>query len=685
MAVLRMEVERIGPVALLALGSAVLDAPLRAQIMSTLDALEDDADVRAIVLVLPACDATAATLDTSPETTPALADLCTTLEAFGRPIVAALTGCASGTLAELALSAHFRLRGEGPCLALSAIETGTLEGGGATQRLPRLGGAAFALEALLGGTPLSAEAACTAGVLDGVVQGDVIEAALSLAEKLAQADAPPRPARLRNEALSDRAAFHDAVETARKRYDTPPANRIIECVEAALVLPFDAGVAFERAAAEALRQAPEAAALRHVVSAERKVAASVEVTANPLPIRHVSVHAGDTTAAPFALALLRAGVEVTVAEHAPGREMLSRIGEELARDVADGRCDEATRRAHLTRLHAGRSGGGACGDLALRFMAQDGRVPRLMCHPSGGPEPIRVTVVPADDPLDVAAEVNGTELHLAMTERFRPGSLAELLPGVASSPSVVSSVTGLLRLIGAFPIVSGQSTLSIAGVLTSRLRTAADHLLEDGATPQSIDAALEAAGYSLGPYRRLDCEGLSGVHRRRRARAEMRDPRDRYVPVLDRLCATGRWGKEAGQGYYDYPDGIPEGLASGAVGRIVQDVRSAAGVAPRPISAAEIVDRCQLALISAGFSALGSGVAKSPTDVDLVAVHGLGFPRSLGGPMYQAGLLGLAEVHGRLLELAQRADARFWAPPRFLERMVVRGAASGFPHGAPAA
>lgn len=664
-----VEVERIGAVGVMALAPVWPGQRMRAGLMAALDAFEEDPDVKAAVLVLPEV----AGRWLPEETVPALPDLCDTLECCRFPVVAALAGCARGPFAELALAAHFRLAPDGPCLQFPGIATGTLDGGGATQRLPRIAGAEISLGLLLDGAPVAAAAAKAGGLLDGIVKGDLVETALALAEQLAKGGVAPLRARDRRGGQADREAYHAAVAAARERATGPGSARIIECVEAALLLPFEAGVGFERAAAEALRKSEEARALHHVVTAEEVLAARGARAG--AAFQSVSLDAGDGAGADLALAMLGAGLAVRVREPGSGTALLSTIGTALAEAVAAGRLSDNERRAQLALLRSdtGAADRGAS-DLHLRLGAVDGQMPR-----SGGPRPAGAvlppvaTVIAPQDPVALPARDAGGQVRIVLSRPFRAGDMVEILPCTPQAADETAAFAALLHRIGARPLVCARPGRSVLGRLADRFRTVAEHLLEDGATAPEIDAALEAAGFASGPFRSLDRDGLQGPARQRALAAARRDPRDRYVTVIDRLVAAGRLGLAAGKGFYDYPAGIPEGLPSGEVERLVAEARRDAGTVPQRISAQRIVERTELALALAGLEAIGDGLLRDPAEVDLAAVHAIGFPRHRGGPMYQAGLMGLAEFRRRLGVLATREDARFWAPPAILDEAVARG------------
>ncbi|RYH12004.1 3-hydroxyacyl-CoA dehydrogenase family protein [Tropicimonas sp. IMCC6043] len=673
----RVRLERLGAVLL-----AVVDTPpghspdlaARRDLLELVQTCRSRPDIRALALLsngtLPPAPPGAGPDPTAED---GLAAVCTALETLEIPVVAGLDGAVESGGAELALAAHFRLAEPGARLCWPDIALGRLAGGGGSQRLVRIAGAAMALDCLLGGRPLDAAAAEAAGLLDGVVRGDLTEAVVGLARRLAAAGARPRPSGARSEGLADVAGARAAVAAARRaRGAGKAAARLIECVEAALVLPFEAGVGFELAAAAELAAAPEARALTHLKRAEVG-ASGPELVANQ-PLRSVALHGLGQEADALADGLLAAGREVILSEPDPTAlsDGLSRVGARLATAVAAGTLDAAGRAARLDKLSS-----------AARL--QDIGGCDLLISASPLPAQRHASAVSAMravfgngvlEPGPVSCGEGAFGLF-ATAPATAPG-VVEILPPDAATATSIAALRDLLLEIGFQPVLAGKrAKRPIAGRLAAALLAASEHLLEDGARPRDIDRTLEAAGFACGPLRLFDRAGLGPILAWRREAASRRDPRDRYVTILDVLCAAGRTGRDAGQGFHDYPEGIPEGVASAEVETLVASARAAAGLEPRRIEPDEILRRCRLALVLEGIRLLEDGTARSAGDIDVVAVCGLGTPRAAGGPMFEAAEGGLAALREEFRALAATEDARFWTPPPHLDRLIDRAGAAG--------
>ncbi|SDJ79921.1 3-hydroxyacyl-CoA dehydrogenase family protein [Aliiruegeria lutimaris] len=673
----RLKLEQSGNVLVARLETPPANAPgaqARAALFDLVGRALPASRARALVILCSGdvAEPAARPLPADPAAEDGLAALCSALEMLEMPVIIGLRGDATGAGAELALAAHFRLAEENARLGWPDITRGGIAAGGGSQRLARIVGAERALELLLSGGPVGALEAVEIGLVDGVVQGDLQGAAVSLARRLLEAGAGPRRSRERSEGLADRAGFVSGVARIRKLWAPEPDSaeaHLVECVEAALVLPFETGLAFELAAAKEVNRSEAARALEHVFKAETAVLRSADATARPL--RSVAIHGTTPQAADLGHGLLAAGYEIVLSDGDARRLRagLSRIGARVAAALAAGLLDPAGRAAQLARLSSA-SAPGHCdlilyGSSAPRNATASGIVGFLR----------EGTVTPQ---LTNAALDMGDACALFPASPENAAGILEILPGAQLSQESLVALLRLARHLGWQPVVtSRRATGAMAGRLTEALLLAAEHLLEDGATPRQIDSCLEAAGYAEGPFRMLDRAGLQTFLARRQAAAAGRDPRDRHVPVLERLAAAGRFGRAAGQGFYDYPEGIPEGVASGEVDALVRQLRADAGVVAREVSPEEIRRRCHLALVLEGVRLLEAGWAQRAADIDLVAIGGLGYPRRSGGPMYEAGQQGLSTLRDRLQLLAKTEDARFWTPPAYLDRLIAAGERPG--------
>src|SRR5690606_26710104 len=200
------------------------------------------------------------------------------------------------------------------------------------------------------------------------------------------------------------------------------------------------------------------------------------------------------------------------------------------------------------------------------------------------------------------------------------------------------------------------------------------YLVEEGATPEQVDRAIQGFGMAMGPFRVGDLVGndVSWAIRQRR-RAER--PGYRCSTLPDRLCELGRFGQKAGGGWYDYPEGPRQPVPSPVVAGLISRQRAEVGVTARPVTDAEIVERLVYALVNEGARILEEGIAARASDIDVVYLTGYGFPAFRGGPMFHADRQGLAAVRGRMREFARlpHGEPEFWRPAASLDRLADSG------------
>jgi 3-hydroxyacyl-CoA dehydrogenase len=622
-----------------------------------------------------------------PPLPPLLPEVCQAIEDCAKPVVVALHGAALGGGLEIALAAHYRLAVPGAKLGLPEVLLGLLPGAGGTQRAPRLIGAQAALDLMLSGRHVGAEEAHRLGLVDRVAHSDdTLAEGLAYAQELLAAGAPVRRTR-DAQALADRASAQAALDAARAETTrrarglfSPP--KIVDAVEAALTLPFDAGLRRERELFAACLDSPRRAGLVHAFFAEREAAKAPEARgATPRPIARVGIVGGGTMGAGIAVAVLDAGLPVTLIERDAaalerGRAHVEKVYAGL---VAKGRLTPAAQTERLARLHGGTTYDAlAQADLVIEAVFEDMAVKQAVfaelsrvCKPGAvlatNTSYLDIDALAAGTPR--AADVIG--LHF-----FSPANLMKLLEVVVPAqvdPAVVASAFAFAAKLRKTPVRAGVCDGFIGNRVLAVYRTAADYLMEDGASPYQIDRAVRAFGFPMGPFQVVDLAGGDIGWATRKRRAATRDPRARYVAISDRLCERGWFGQKTGRGYYRYPDGARAGVPDPEVEAIVAAERAERGVTPRAFSDAEIVRRYLAAMINEGANVVHERIALRPLDVDAVFLHGYGFPRYRGGPMHYADTLGLDRVLADIREFA-REDPLFWTPSPLLVDLVARGA-----------
>jgi 3-hydroxyacyl-CoA dehydrogenase len=622
-----------------------------------------------------------------PPMAPFLPDVCNGIEACSKPVIAVIHGAALGGGLEIALAAHYRLALPGAKLGLPEVALGLLPGAGGTQRTPRLIGAAAALDMMLSGRHVGAAEAAKLGLIDRVVDGaDPLAAGLAYAQELVQGGAPVR--RTRDAAqLADTAAQRAAIdsaraETAKKSRGLFSPLKIVDAVHYALELPFDEGQALERKLFLECLDSPQRAGLVHAFFAERETARAPETrNAKPRPISSIGVVGGGTMGAGIAVAVLDAGLPVTMIERddealARGRKHVEKVYDGL---IAKGRITPEAKNTTMARFNGSTSYDAlAQADLVIEAVFEDMAVKHAVfaeldrvCKPGA----VLATNTSYLDIDEIAAAISRPQdvvgLHF-----FSPANIMKLLEIVVPakvSDDVVATAFDLAKKLRKVPVRAGVCDGFIGNRILAVYGQAAHAMMEDGASPYQIDKALRDFGYPMGPFQVSDLAGGDIGWATRKRRAATRDPRARYVQIADRLCERGWFGQKTGRGYYLYPDGARVGTPDPEVEAIIDAERERAGKVPRSFSDGEIVRRYLAAMINEGANVVHQKIALRPLDVDVTFVHGYGFPRYRGGPMHYADTVGLPTILADIREFAKE-DPLFWQPSPLLVELVDKGA-----------
>ena len=622
-----------------------------------------------------------------PPMTPFLPDVCNGIEACSKPVIAVIHGAALGGGLEIALAAHYRLALPAAKLGLPEVALGLLPGAGGTQRTPRLIGAAAALDMMLSGRHVGAAEAAKLGLVDRVVDGaDPLAAGLAYAQELVHGGAPVRRTREATQ-LADTAAQRAAIdsaraETAKKSRGLFSPLKIVDAVQGALELPFDEGQALERKLFLECLDSPQRAGLVHAFFAERETARAPETrNAKPRPISSIGVVGGGTMGAGIAVAVLDAGLPVTMIERddealARGRKHVEKVYDGL---IAKGRITPDAKNATMARFNGSTSYDAlAQADLVIEAVFEDMAVKHAVfaeldrvCKPGA----VLATNTSYLDIDAIAAAISRPQdvvgLHF-----FSPANIMKLLEIVVPAKvadDVVATAFDLAKKLRKVPVRAGVCDGFIGNRILAVYGQAAHAMMEDGASPYQIDKALRDFGYPMGPFQVSDLAGGDIGWATRKRRAATRDPRARYVQIADRLCERGWFGQKTGRGYYLYPDGARIGTPDPEVEAIIEAERARAGITPRSFSDAEIVRRYLAAMINEGANVVHQKIALRPLDVDVTFVHGYGFPRYRGGPMQYADSVGLPKILADIREFAQE-DPVFWQPSPLLVELVERGA-----------
>ncbi len=624
---------------------------------------------------------------------PNLPELIALVEDSAKPVVAALHGTAVGGGCELPLACHARVALAGTQIGLPEVTLGLVPGAGGTQRLPRLIGAHAALDAIVTGKFLSAEKAHELGLVDVLVPkgGDVVAAAVALAQQLGSPDKPPTKTRDREERLAEARAnpglFAEARKAAAKRsrgFEAPLA--CIDCVETAVTRPFALGLAFERDTFQHCRTSSQSKAQRHAFFAEREArrVRGVSEDTKELAIRKSAVLGCGTMGGGIAMCFANAGIPVMVTEG--DRAALDRgmdtIRKNYASSVSKGSLSAADAEARLALIEPTLDFDRVSGaDIVIEAVFESMDLKKeifgeldTLCRADA----ILATNTSSLDVNEIA-QVTSRPEQVVGTHFFSPANvmrLLEIVRGAKTSPEVLATTLTLSKRLGKVGVVVGVCDSFAANRMLYPYSRQAQFLLEEGALPEQVDRVLYEFGFPMGPFAVGDLAGIDVGYKIRQHREHVRPKDLRYSAIADKLYEMGRYGQKTGKGWYLYEKGSRTPLADPEVTAMIVAASNDLGIERREISDEEILQRCLYPLINEGARILEERIAERSSDLDLVWLHGYGFPRYRGGPMFWADSLGLDHVH-EVMQRFYEIHVDWLEPAPLLGRLAREGGTFG--------
>ena len=678
-----VRLERSGDVASIIITNPPVNAlggAVRRGVMAALNAALADDKARAIVIAANGrtfpVGADIAEFDAATKIQPHLRDLCDRIEASSKPVIAAIHGTTFGGGLELAMAAHYRIADPDTQCGLPEIKLGLLPGAGGTQRLPRLVGAEAALDMMLSGNPIATRKAYRIGLIDRIAKGDLRQGALEFAGEMEAL----RVTSTRRDSMADGASYMKTVNSYRtevaKQFGKALAPaKIVECVEAALLVPYSAGAQMEAEAFDACLASRASKGLRHAFFAERRAAKFTELQdATAAEVDVIGIVGGGLMGAGIAIACFDAGLDVVLVEQDDQgvNTTLERIGKHYERAVKRGRMSEAAASEALNHLTlTTRMDKLKDADVIIEAITEDRRLKQDALRAIGEvakDDAIIATNTSYLNTNSLAASSGRPDRFLGL-HFFAPADrmrLVEIVIGHATSNDAVATVHGLVRKLGKLPVRSGVAEGFIANRILVRMRLVADAMLEDGAQPAQIDTAMRAFGFAQGPYQVLDRVGLNIAWSQRKLKGRNSDLR--YVEIGDKMCEKKWFGRKSGKGYYLYDSNGKQGYPNPDVLSLIGMLRADKEIEPRSFTDREIRDRILLAIVNEAAHLLDEGIASRPSDIDCVMVHGHGYPRKRGGPMLDADLAGLFTIARKVEELEEE-DPSLWKIAPLLKRM----------------
>jgi len=614
---------------------------------------------------------------------PQLGEVISRIENSPKPVIAAMHGTALGGGLEVALACHFRIALRDTRLGLPEVKLGIIPGAGGTQRLPRLVSARAALSVIAEGKELGAPEAQSLGLVDELVDGDLETAAAAFAERVLDAGRPQRRTSELRPTLDEPAVFDEFTALLKKKQRGFLAPlEAVKAVRLAYELPFAEGAKREHEMCIALLHGGQSKAQRHAFAAEREVA-RVPGLALDTPTRGVqraAIVGAGAMARGIAMCFANAGIPVVlqVRRAEAAAEALQSIATTYAAAVARGTLSREAQEQRLGLISVARDDAPLRdADLIIEAVSEDmptkrevfaklGRVckPGAILASNTSFLDLNELARAAERPADVAG------MHF-----FNPAQAMRLLENArtaTTSAEVAATLMKLGKRLGKIPVLVGATEGFVANRMLARRSREALLMLEEGATPSQIDRVLVDFGFPLGPFAVADLGGLDVVLATRRARFAQLTPRERAADLLEQLAARGRLGQKNSAGWYRY-DSERRAVPDPEVDELIARHSAARGIARRNVTDEEILERCLYAMINEGAQLLCTGTAPRPHEIDVIWLHGFGFPAYRGGPMFYADQVGVAVIHRVLLGYQERLGAEYFSPAPLIERLAREG------------
>ena len=606
------------------------------------------------------------------------------IEDSNKPVIVAIHGTAFGGGLEVAMACHYRVAVSSAQVGQPEVKLGIIPGAAGTQRLPRLAGVAKAVEMCTTGNPIKAAEALQFGIVDRIIEGDLLPGAIAFAREVAAKPAPKT--RERNEKLGTPAdnapIFAAARETvAKKQRGLLAPVAAITVIEGATTLPFAEGCQLEQKLFIECLFSEQSKALIRVFFSEREVSKIPDVPKDTplILIKSAAVVGAGTMGGGIAMVLANAGIPVLLkeADQAALDRGLATIQSNYANSVKRGRfsqqdADERFKRITPTLFYDDFSKVDLVIEAVFEGMALKKEVFKELdrvCKPGAILASNTSTLN-----IDEIASATSRPASVIGTHFFSPANvmrLLEIVRGKATSKEVIATCMQLSRTLGKVGVLVGNCRGFVGNRMFGPYRREAQFLVEEGASVAAVDKALSDFGMAMGPLATGDLAGLDVGWRIRKEYRHLEKPGIRQPLVEDNLCELGRFGQKVKAGWYKYDD-VRHATHDPAVDELIRKWVTEAQIPQREISPAEIVDRCIYALVNEGARILEEGYALRACDIDVIYLNGYGFPAYRGGPMWYADTVGLKQVLARISEF-HRQHGEIWQPAPLLMRLADQG------------
>ena len=600
------------------------------------------------------------------------------IEDSSKPAIAAIHGTAFGGGLEFAMAFHYRVAAASAQVGQPEVKLGIIPGAAGTQRLPRLAGVAKAVEMCAFGDPISASEALKYGIVDRIIEGDLLQGAIAFARELVAGGEQPPKTRERDEKLAGEhtAAFAAAREQAGKRMrgQTAPLAAI-DAVEAATKLPFDEGCKKEAELFQQCLFGDQSKALIHVFFGEREVAKIPGISKDTptLEIRKAAVIGAGTMGGGIAMNYANAGIPVIVRE--VSQEALDRglatIAKNYANSVKKGRFTQEVMDRRMALITPRTTYDGfEDADIVVEAVFEGMELKKQVfgeldkiCKPQA----VLASNTSTLNIDEIASATSRPDMVIGH-HFFSPANvmrLLEIVRGKATSNEVIATSMALAKRLRKVAVLVGNCRGFVGNRMFHPYMREAQFLVEEGAGIPNVDAALYQFGMAMGPLATGDLAGLDVGWRIRKEYKDDQRKGERDLKVADRLCEMGRFGQKTGAGYYRY-DENRRAIPDPEVEKLAEQMAAETGITRRKIGAEEIVERTIYALINEGAKILEEGYALRAVDIDIIYINGYGFPVWRGGPMWYGDTVGVGKVYERVCEFHEQMGA-VWKPAPLLK------------------
>lgn len=621
---------------------------------------------------------------------PSLVDVTDQIEKMTKPVIAAIHGNALGGGLELALSCHFRCALTSAKLGLPEVKLGILPGSGGTQRTPRIIGVEQAYKMITSGAPIGAKEACTIGLIDHImvqtantfIEDDLIRSAISYAKGVLSQKLPIQASSQRSHQTNiDNQWFaKKRVEISKRTRGQIAPQRIIDCLEASVTQPFDAGMKLERSAFMECVGSNQASAMQHLFFAQRSAAKIKDIPANtPLrDIKSVAVIGAGTMGGGIAMNFINVGIPVHLLEI--NAEQLKRgialIDKNYAISVSKGRITEAQKDQCMALITATTSYQDLDNaDLVIEAVFEDLAIKRKVftqldkvCKPGA----ILATNTSYQD-VDLIAQATTRPQDVIGLHFFSPANVMKLLEvvrGSASANDVIATSMALSTKIGKIPVLAGVCYGFIGNRMLNAYIRQSQLCLMEGATPEQIDNAMQSWGAAMGPLSMSDLAGIDIGYKARQGLTEEQRDSPEVFAIADAMFHANRLGQKTGAGYYTYNSTTRQRMNDPEAIKIIEAQSDKFNITRKTFTEQDILNRLLIALVNEGANVLHDGIAQRSSDIDVVYTFGYGFPVHQGGPMHWADTLGTKRVYDLVCDFAEKFGDTYWRPSPLLKKLA---------------